>query len=278
MDEESEVNDQGSEESAVAQEELETNSSGGGMNPAWQEFLDAMPSSLHSQMTPFLSKWDKNYQEGINKVHSQYADYKGFLDDGVSKDQLSQALGTVQRINEDPLGVYNLLKDWLTENKVLSGEQQGQEVVPDQSQEQFDETPEWLEHPAFKEMKQTLDTLAQLQVANSQAAEGRKAEEALDKELSDLKEQYGEFDVKYVIGSALANENDPNAIENAVKSYVEMKKSIETQALENSRKPAPTVISGGGQAPGSLTDPKSLNSSGRRQMIAQMLSAASSDN
>src|SRR6266496_4647872 len=82
------------------------------INPAWNDLLEVVPSQLHSLVTPYLQKWDKNYQEGINKVHSQYEPYKSYIDNEIQPGQIDYALQLMQAIESRPAEVIKALQEW----------------------------------------------------------------------------------------------------------------------------------------------------------------------
>src|SRR6478609_6160995 len=78
-----------------------------GENPAWGELLGVLPSSLHQQVKPFLSKWDQGVQERLTKVQSQYDPYKDFV--GTDPEQIRASMKLAELVASDPRGFYDNL-------------------------------------------------------------------------------------------------------------------------------------------------------------------------
>lgn len=249
----------------VAQSEVveETESGGGNkINPAWNDLLGVVPSQLHSQVTPFLSQWDKNYQEGLQKVHSQYEPYKEYLDQYKPED-IDYALKVIAAIENDPKAVAKALSEYAGEkSEETPPEQQGQ------VNENEDEDDPILNHPKFKEVSKMVETMAQLLVQQNQTQAEIEEDKALAKELEELKTSVGDFEEEWVLSRAAANPEIP------LKEHVEAYIAHEKKILEKARKPGPKVMNGGGSAPNNQLDIKSLPDKDRRALIVQQLQAA----
>lgn len=259
-----EIEETGQGEETGIEEELVAPETGGeesSINPAWNDLLGVVPSQLHSQVTPYLSQWDKNYQEGINKVHSQYEHLKPYADR--KPEELDYALQVMQAIESDPKAVAKALAEY-------SGLtiKEAEEAVREQGQ--FDETEEdeLLQHPKFKEMYEMTQAMAQLLVQQNQSKLDADMDAELDAELKSLAKEHGEFDVDWVLTKALAQPDKDLAVH--VQAYREHEKSI----LEKARKPGPKVLKPGGSAPNNQTDVKTLDAAGRRALIAKSLEQA----
>lgn len=251
---------QGTEESeAVANSQEDS----GGLNPAWNDLMGIIPTQLHSQVTPHLQKWDQNYQTGINKVHSQYEAYKPYLENQIAPDQINYALQLMNAIEQRPQEVLTALQQYMgIEQQQPQEDEQGQEEIPS----------DFLNHPQFKQMNEMVNAMAQLMVQQNQTSQQAAEDQALETELSSLKEQHGEFDEDWVLSKALANPK--TSLEDIVKSYHEFVNGV----IANQRKPGPNVMSPGGQAPNNQINPKELDDKSRRNLVVQMLEAAAQQN
>lgn len=253
----------GEENESVAQETTEESTGGGNkLNPAWEGLLGVVPSQLHSQVTPFLSQWDKNYQEGLQKVHSQYEPYKPYLEQYKPED-IDYALKVIGAIENDPASVAKALQEYAGQGK--------EEETPSEQQGQVNENEEddpILNHPKFKEVSQMVEAMAQLLVQQGQSQKEIEEDKALAAELTSLKTELGEFEEEWVLARAAANPDIP--LEEHVKAYLDHEKKI----LEKARKPGPKVLNGGGRAPDNQLDVKSLPDKDRRALIVQQLAAA----
>jgi polyhydroxyalkanoate synthesis regulator phasin len=275
-----EENSPGSEEQETQQVEdnqdnLGDNSQGeeDALHPGWNEMLEVLPSSLHSIVTPHLRARDKNYQDGIQKVHSQYETYKPYLENNIPPDRINYALQVAQAIEERPQDMIKALQEFTGMSKA-----EATQVVADQQsqnepgQVDSDVPEELLNHPKFQEMEKQLQTVAQYLVTQKQTEEQRAQDEQLETELAGLRDKNGEFDEEFVLRWAI---DHPNAsLEDGVKAYKDFVNKI---LEENRRAPAPKVLPGGGANVSSeisredMKDPKS-----RKSIVQQMLQQAKS--
>lgn len=268
MEVEGQGSETGTEEVSVAPE---INQEGGdSTNPAWSELLDIIPSQLHSQVTPHLSKWDRNYQDGINKVHSQYEAYKPYAEKQIAPDQINYALQVAQAIETNPQKVLSALQEFLGIEQAPQKEEQGQTDE--------DEIPaEFVNHPEFQSMRQMVETMAQLMVQQNQSQQASKEDEMLATELASLKETYGEYDEEWVLTKALALQQagQEATLEDVVKKY----KEFESNLLSKARQPGPKILPAGGVAPDNQAGkPSQLGDSERKKYVAQILAAANQQN
>lgn len=264
---------EGQEAVPTGQEDTGSQESGGSsFNPAWSDLMGVIPEDLHEQVTPHLQKWDQNF----DKVQSQYAPYKQFVDAKVSADNIAYALNVMQEIENDPQKIYEALGKYMQENGLLpEAEQnaQGQEQNSDQGQVGEDGLPDISNHPKFQELEKLVQTYGQAFIEQQQRAQ----EEAEDAELQDqidtLTEELGEFDVKWVLHAALDAAESGEDV-NDLRPFVDQYRQYEQGIIEKSRKPAPTMMPAGGQQPKSEIDFKSMSDGDRRKFIVDRLNLA----
>lgn len=246
---------------------IEAQSSGTGINPAWNELLDVMPSSLHSQITPHLSKWDQNFQTKVNEVHSQYEPYKPFLENQVNPEQINYALGILQAIEERPEEVLKALQAYMGAEE--NTQQQG---LPTQDNGPS-ELPEWKQDPDWLKTQDMLNTVAQLMVQQRQTETQMQEDQQLEADLNAAKQKYGEYDEEWVLTKMY---NNPDwTLDKAVEAYKEFETSVATRS---NRKPGPPVLGPGGSVPNQDYNPSNLDSKGRKSIVAQMLAQAAQQN
>lgn len=242
-----------------------------GMNPAWNDLLGIVPSQLHSQVTPHLQKWDQNYQQGIQKVHSQYEPWKPFIDNGVDPEQVEFSLGLMNAISTNPQEVMTALQEWIDSEGGQDGQngQQGQFDQTQQRSDQYDPN-DITSHPKFREMEEALQTMAQLMLNQRETEQAEQEDKQLDAEITRLQndEQLGGFDEKWVL-SLVAN-NEGMSLEDGVKEFHSLRENLVT----NSRRPGPPVLGSGGAFPNSTPDPRKLDSKDTRNLVASMLQQA----
>lgn len=245
------------------------------INPAWNDVLSVLPQEFHSQVTPHFSKWDQNYQQSIQKVHSQYEPWKPILESGVTPEDIDFAVGLMNAVSTDPKEVIQALQSWVEEEGSGSDGQQGQ-VGSTPQQQQSDFPFDIAEHPAFQQQKQVVDAMAQI-ILDQRQKEQQAAEDAqLDSLISNLKEEYkerGEFDEEFVLGVAL-NAGEEITKDN-LKAAVEKYFGIQEKILGQKRPPGPPVLGSGGAIPNGPSSTKNLDSKDRRALVAQMLAQAS---
>ena len=258
------VEGQGSEGQEIEDTSVAEGSEGGsGINPAWNEMLEVLPSSLHSLVTPHLQKWDQNYQSGIQKVHSQYEAYKEYLDNQIAPDQINYGLNLMRAIEERPGEVMAALQQAMG----IQDPPKVEEPNPDE-QGQFDANTDFLNHPKLQNMEQMVNTIAQILVQQGQSQQEAAEDEALSNELDQMHEKHGDFDEEWVLTKMLANPNIP------IEKHVEAYKQFVTGIIQQQRQPGPKVMGAGGGAPNNQIVPGQLDDKGRRSLVAQMLEAA----
>lgn len=235
------------------------------INPAWNDLLGVVPSQLHSQVTPHLTKWDQNFQSKINEVHSQYEPWKKYQDGGVSPEDVDYALGLLNALSENPQEVVKALNEW------AGIEQQGQfnqtpaQTDPNAQQPEFDDT--FLQHPKVQEMQRAMESMAQILLEQRQAEQQAEADTELENDLTELKTKYGEFDEEIVLALAMKSDDfNYAALEQAVQKVIEKTKP--------QRQPGPPVLGSGSAIPASTPDPRRATDAERKQMVAAMLAQA----
>lgn len=238
---------------------------GTGLNPAWSDLMAVVPSQLHSLVTPHLQKWDTNYQEGISKVHSEYESWKPFKEAGIAPEQVQYGLQLLDAIENRPDEIFEALKNYLQVEDDQQLEPNQQTLEQEQGQQP---SIDLASMPEFQQMAEMVRTMAELTVQQTTEQEQAQADQELEQEFTQAREKYGDFDEKWVITQVLANDN--LTIDQAAQQYQEFVKGI----LQNANRPGPKVLGGGGGNPSLSTNPSQLDDKGRRNMIAEMLSAA----
>lgn len=267
---EEELEGQGETTGEVTQGQEET--PGTGINPAWNDLLEVLPSQLQPLVTPHLQQWDKNYQEGVQKVHSEYEPYKSFKEQEIPAEQLQYGLQLLDAMENRPQEVYAAMQEFFkgqeTEQQppvaeVKPGEQ-GQESTPE-----IDITS----HPQFKQLTEIVNALVEQTVQQTQAEQNAQADAELEAELKAATEKHGEFDADWVISKVMASDFKLT-IDQAAEQYREFEKSI----LAKANQPGPKVLSAGGSTPNSGVKPSQLDEKGRVSLIADMLKNSAAQN
>lgn len=230
-------------------------------HPAWQEILGAVPEMFHGQIRPTLEKWDKGVQEQLEKTRGEWRDYQFIREAGIEPQTVQYALNIIQAMQNDPRAFYDSLGDYYKFSQ--QGAQQA--LVDEESTELQDPYAAQLQ-----KMQQDMETMARALYAQQQKEKQAQEDAALEKELSSLRTKYGEYDEQYVLG-LMANGQDG---ESAVRAY----KTLEGKLRGSNGQAAaqvPRIMGSGGGAPTSgAVDPRKLDASGRKALVAQMLEKA----
>jgi hypothetical protein len=247
------------------------------VNPLWNDLLETLPPVLHSQVTPHLKKWDQNYQNSLQKVHSEYESFKPFKEQNIPADQINYALQLMRAIESEPEQAVKALQAYLGTTETAPVTQ-----TQEQGQVESDVPDELFQHPKFVELQNVVQTLTQQLQTQTQVQEQRAQQEReqqeyaqIESELKQLHETHGDFDERFILSLAAAQiPTNPNiTLEQCVQAYKEHVQQI----LTESRRPnAPKVVGTGGLAPDNQIGKNDLkDSKNRKAIVAQMLQAAS---
>lgn len=228
----------------------------------WSKYLEGVPTAFRPTIEGRFKEWDADVTRKFQQVHSEYEPYKAFqplLDAGYDPQQLYQLADT---INNDPRRLYDALVSNFGDEWGLNGQVQ----TPEQGQHGTNVDEDLLESdPRYAELKSTVDIMADIFLEQHRREQEQTEDQQLDQYLGALKQQFGEYDEKVVLGLMNAGLSG----EDAVKAY---QNSI-TQALQQRNRPqAPRILGSGGGIPTESVDlSKSQN---RKNLVTQMLTAA----
>lgn len=229
-------------------------------NPAWGEFLNVIPEEHHAAVQPVLQKWD----QGVQQRFESYKPYEKYAKDKVDPQVIEYGLNLINQLNDNDgaLEVFQTLGNYLETQGLL-----GQEEDDSGEEEEFDfdSLPKALRNQ-IEQLQGGFSTLAEAELAREQERVNSQEDALLEKELSDLRGKYGEFDDEFVLAKMI---NGADA-EDAVKAY----HTWVDKALQNRNRPtAPRVIGSAGDFPGNAPsfDPKKANARETRDFVTQML-------
>lgn len=239
-----------------------------GPNPAWNDVLSVLPEQFHEAVTPHFQKWDQAAQQRIesaNQQLSQFEGYKPFVENGISPQDVEQALQLAYMLNTEPQTVYQALIDTHGFGSEIEGE------------EEEDGESEGFQDPRFEEFQQQqarlqegLDLVAQTILQQQQQKLEAEAEAEIDAEVNALKEQYPGISEEFIY-SLMVNGFSPDQVG-------EKWSSVTQNILQQNPRPfAPNVMgtNGGGTGlPSQAIDPRKLDDKGTRNLVVQMLQAA----
>lgn len=233
-------------------------------NPAWSDILNAVPEEYHQALTPKLKEWDTNVSNRFQGIHKEYEGFKAFKESGVDPEQINFALGIMNQLESNPQFVYNQLEAHLRAEGLLDG---GEEEYEEPSGLEVDD-------PRFAQLQEGYSTLAEYVLAQREAEENSRMEaeqdQLLDKELSDMKDKYGDYDEDFVLAKMEAGLNT----EDAVKSYFEF---VDRALKTHSRPNAPRILGSDGSFPGQAQiDPRKLDQKQAKDLVTDYLRAMNS--
>lgn len=235
-------------------------------NQAWNPLLEKLPTGLHGLVTPHLKEWDRNYNESIQKVHSQYAGYKPFLEQQVDPDSINNALLISNALDSDPQALIAQLIDFYKYEIPQQAVEQGQGNQPDESVDEgipYDVAS----HPDFQRLTKLVELMGQSTLRQNEAVMQAEAEQQVEQEFAEAKGRLGDFDDQQVAQIMYLQQVD---IDTAVGMYNTMVQNI----VQQHRAPganAPVLMGGGGGLPSKQTNVSNMTSAQRRALIVQTL-------
>jgi hypothetical protein len=246
-----------------------TGESSPGLNPAWGEALSAVPEQFHPTLTQHFQQWDQSAQQRIESVNEKLKPFEGyqpFVENGITPQEVEQALQVMYHLNADPQSFYNALVE--TYKFGAQPEIESQEI------EGEEEEPANFQDPRFDQLQQGLDLVAQTLLQQEQQKLERQAEAEIDAEVAALKESHPGISDDFIY-SLMTN---GYTSEQVGEKWASVAQSI----LQSNPRPfAPNVMgtsSGGTGLPSQAIDPKKLDDRGTRDLVAQMVRLAHGQN
>lgn len=230
-----------------------------GSNPAWNEFLEAVPQEFHEKVTPILQKWDTGVNERFNKVHSEYEPWQQVVKSGVDPETTQFAINLLSQMNDNPKMVYDAMRDYYK----FDAQQSAQGNNSGQGQnEPIQEDPYANRFSAIEEQNRVM---ADILLRQRETELNAQADNELDREMSQLAQKYGKFDERYV----LAMMQNGYSGEQSVQQF----QSFQQEAVKNYA-PKPLIMGSGGGIPGQQINPTKMSDKATKDLVTQMLEAA----
>lgn len=245
------------------QQSVDTGASETG-HPAWSNMLDDLPESVRPLVRPKFEEWDKNVQQLVGKVHSEYEPYKAWqpIAAEYDPDTAMQAIQLLEALNEDPERVYRALQ----EN--FGYDQQTPEQGQPNQENVFDVSEQPVVDPRLQTVEEMTNAMAEIMLSQQRAQDQAREDAELEQYLGGLKEQYGDYDEEYV----LAHMHLGLTGEEAIQKF----QALQQQFVAN-RPQAPTVMGSGGGLPTQAIDVNSLDSKSTKALVAQFLAQANNE-
>lgn len=245
------------------------NGTGGdsGGHPAWSTYLDDLPESVRPLVAPKFEEWDKNVQQLVGKVHSQYEGYKDWepIASEYDPEIALQALQLMEALNEDPRRVYDALAENFGYNTPPPNSGQGQ---GNDNADFLDLEGNPVVDPRLQTVEEMTNAMAEILLEQQRIQQDAQEDARLDSYLQELADKHGEYDEEYVLAQMHMGIDG----EQAVQKY----QQLVAQARQ-SQSPAPTVLGSGGGLPSQAIDVNSLDSKATKSLVAQFLAQAHSE-
>jgi hypothetical protein len=220
-----------------------------GLGTEWNEVLSVIPEEVRGTVGSALKNRVADYETKL----SSYKDWDDVIKTG-NPELVKTAIGTYEVIENRPQEVYELLGRHLGIST-----QQAKKVAEELEDDNSGD-------PIVTQLKNQVDTLSQIILSQRQeemkSTQLKQQEDALAKELDNLKSKYGDYDEEQI----LYRMHDKGlSAEDAYKEYSAMVDSI------RARRPAPMVLGQSGSIPRQAVDPRKLDSKDTKNLVAQLL-------
>jgi len=254
----------------------------GGMNPAWNDVLGAVPSEYHSKLIPHFQGWDQNFQ----KVQSSIAPYKEFVDAGVDPEHIRIALGFARALDENPQAVYEALaqeygqqqpdpqyQQFQNQNGNANGQQFDGQGLPGADENPYGNLPpEFMQQ--YQAMQQDVSAMRDILLHQHNQTEEQQQDAELDNMYQQMMQsdqvfaslnQKGEAE-PYINSLIMAGYNEKQALD-AFHTFVDSVRQF-------SNRPQPPVIMGaGGFMPERVVKPREMTDRQANDVATSMLLA-----
>jgi hypothetical protein len=236
-------------------------------NPAWDGLLGKIPSQYHQAILQDLKTWDQNYNNGIQKVHSQYESWKPFIENQVAPEEVNNALLVWQSMNDNPEKFIQTVMDYY-QYSPQSG--QGQNPQPQLNNDGEDDGIPYdiTQDPRFQQMESMVQLLSQNAMTQYEAQTAVEVENEVEQMFSDAQQRLGEFDESYVAQLMMINEGMD--IDTAVQAWQDHIQDV-VKSYRSPGQSAPVLMGGGGGIPSQQTRVSGLTDQQRRNLIVQSL-------
>lgn len=243
-------------------------------------FLGRVDPAHRAIVEPYVKQWDAGVTRRFQDLHSQLRPYEEIGADPV---QLQAAYRLYQMVDQDPQQVLQILQEAVGADGGAGVQQQGplpqgqpqlgQGQAPGQlPQQQPGQAPGALPpevQQQFDMMQQMLEALGNKVLEGDQQSAQAQEDSELDDYIGLLKQEFGEFDERYVLSQMMAGMDG----EQAVQAFQQL---VQGQVNQRSAPPVPPILGGGGAIP---QEQQSIAKAGRgdvKNLVANILAQANS--
>lgn len=219
----------------------------------WGAVIEGFPGETQAQLNERLQAY-------TDEITQPYQGYEFLQEAEVDPDTVQYALNMLYTLNSNPRQLYDAIAEYYQ----FGG---GQPQAP-QGTSDFEYGEEASQDdPRYAELEEKLQMVARALVEQQQTASAAEEDQALEDELSGLREKYGDFDEEFVLGLALSDV----PLEQGVQRF----KQLTGQVQQQQRPQSPVVMGSGGGVPGQQpVNPSKLSSSDTKNLVVQMLQSA----
>lgn len=240
------------------------------INPAWNPLLEKLPASLHGMVTPELLSWDKNVQQLVQKVHSEYEPWKPFKENNLNPQEMYQSWQAIQNLEANPQEFVNAVIQHYGLQQMLAAEQGQQPEVNDGDDGELSPY-DISSDPEFQRVTGLTEQMANLLLAQHQQQEDAQWDATVDADLNKAKQQLGNmYDEQYLLQYMASTDG---TIDQAMTAYQEHVNNIITQQ-RNPSAGAPIIMGSGGGTPATAIPVGNMSDKDRRAYVAQVLANA----
>lgn len=254
-------------------------------------FLGRVPEEHRALLEPYVKQWDAGITRRFQELQSRYAPYEELGD----VEELQQAVNYARLLEANPWAVYGVLEQALRSGEFgprpqgqPQGQQQGapqgqpQPVAP-QGQDQglpgseLTNLPPAVQQQLAKvaQLEQTVLALGQHILGQQSQQQQAQEDEQLDNYLSQLHEEFGDFDDQWVLMKVY---NDPNTpVEQHVQAWSDLINQ-RVQGIVQKNGNVPNLLGGGGGAPpADAASVKGLSRSDTKSLVASILASTAAN-
>jgi hypothetical protein len=259
----------------------------GGDNPAWEPIRSALDETTYNLIKPHLTKFDQEAQRRIQSNNEKYSWAGKLTENGMTSQEIEQAVQLAQQLQNAPLDVFNNLRgyveqyfpedygklDWIARQQAAAA---AADEEPDPNEVVSPEIAELRQQAAanaaqLEQQRQFLQSQQEQREQDEANALVKSDHERLSTARPDLQKE----DWHEILGhAAYAAQSDPDyRLDKAVEWYDSIANRIRTAPRPGDS--APSLLPLGGGNPGSpqKVDPSKLSDADIQAMIAADMDA-----